>query len=53
MAAIGQRAAQEGGPSAEQQAEIGQLQGRMLLGSRLVAGLLAVAATTMAIARYL
>jgi uncharacterized membrane protein len=50
MAAIGQR---EGGPSAEQQAEIARLQGRMLLGSRLVAGFLAVAAVTMAIARYL
>jgi len=53
MAAIGQRAAQEGGPSPEQQAEIGQLQGRMLLGSRLVAGFLAVAAGAMAVARYL
>jgi len=53
MAAIGQRAAQEGGPSAEQQAEIGRLQGRMLLGSRLVAGFLAVAAGAMAVARYL
>jgi hypothetical protein len=53
MAAIGQRAAQEGGPSAEQQAEIERLQGRMVLGSRLVAGFLAVAAGAMAIARYL
>jgi uncharacterized membrane protein len=53
MAAIGQQAAQGGGPSAEQQAETERLQGRMVLGSRLVAGFLAVAATTMAIARYL
>jgi uncharacterized membrane protein len=52
MAAIGQRAA-DGAPSAEQQAEIGQLQGRMVLGSRLVAGFLAVAAGAMAVARYL
>jgi uncharacterized membrane protein len=52
MAAIGQRAAQ-GGPSAEEQAEIGRLQGRMVLGSRLVAGFVAVAAGAMAIARYL
>jgi uncharacterized membrane protein len=53
MAAIGQNSAQAGGPSAEQQAEIGRLQGRMVLGSRLVAGFLAVAAGLMAIARYL
>ena len=53
MAAVGQRTAQEGGPSAEQQAEIERLQGRMLLGSRLVAGFLAVAAGAMAVARYL
>jgi uncharacterized membrane protein len=52
MAAIGQQAAQ-GGASPEQQAEIGRLQGRMVLGSRLVAGFLAVAAVSMAIARYL
>jgi hypothetical protein len=53
MAAIGQRSAQAGGPSAEDQVEINRLQGRMLLGSRLVAGFLAVAAATMAMARYL
>jgi uncharacterized membrane protein len=53
MAAVGQRAPQEGGPPAEQQAEIERLQGRMVLGSRLVAGFLAVAAGAMAIARYL
>ena len=53
MAALGQGAAQKGGPSAEEQAEIGRLQGRMALGSRLVAGLLAFSAGTMAVARYL
>lgn len=53
MAAIGQRAAQGGGSSAEQQAEIEGLQGRMVLGSRLVAGFLAFAAGAMAVARYL
>lgn len=52
MAAIGQKA-QGGGLTAEQQAEIERLQGRMVFGSRLVAGFLAVAAATMAIARYL
>jgi uncharacterized membrane protein len=53
MAAIGQRAAAEGAPSAGQQAEIERLQGRMVLGSRLVAGFLAVAVGAMAVARYL
>ncbi len=53
MAAIGQRSAQAGGPSAAEQVEIGHLQARMLLGSRLAAGLLAVAAAAMAVARYL
>jgi uncharacterized membrane protein len=53
MAAIGQQAAQGAGPSPEQQAEMQRLQGRMVLGSRLVAGFLAVAAGAMAIARYL
>jgi uncharacterized membrane protein len=52
MAALGQRAA-EGAPSAGQQAEIERLQGKMVLGSRLVAGFLAVAAGAMAVARYL
>jgi hypothetical protein len=41
------------GPSAEQQAEMVRLQGRVALGTRLAAGLLAVAAGAMAIARYL
>ena len=41
------------GPSAEQQAEMGRLQARMALGSRITAGLLAVAAGAMAVARYL
>jgi hypothetical protein len=53
MAAIGQRSAVAGGPSPAEQAEIERLQDRMVLGSRLVAGFLAVAATAMAIARYL
>lgn len=53
MAAIGQRAAGQGGPSAEEQTEIERLQGRMVLGSRLVASFLAVAAGAMAIGRYL
>ena len=52
MAAIGQAAA-AGGSSAEQQAEMGQLQARLALGSRVTAGLLAVAAGAMAVARYL
>ena len=53
MAAIGQSAAQKGGPSAEEQVEIERLQRRMALGSRLVAGLLAFSAGTMAVGRYL
>jgi hypothetical protein len=53
MAGIGQRAAQAGGPSADQQAEIERLQRRMLLGSRLVAVFLGLAAATMAVGRYL
>jgi uncharacterized membrane protein len=53
MAAIGQRTAQAGGASADQQTEIERLQRRMLLGSRLAAVFLAVAAATMAIGRYL
>jgi uncharacterized membrane protein len=53
MAAIGQAAVKDGPPSAEQQAEIERLQGRMVLGSRLVAGFLAFAAAAMAVARYL
>jgi uncharacterized membrane protein len=53
MAALGLRGAGEGAPSAAQQAEIERLQGRLVLGSRLVAGFLAVAAGAMAVARYL
>jgi uncharacterized membrane protein len=52
MAAIGQ-AAGAAGPSAEQQAEMGRLQSRIAVGSRITAGLLAVAAGAMAVARYL
>jgi uncharacterized membrane protein len=54
MAAIGQSIAQAGKPpSAEQQADMKRLQGRMSLGAGLTAGLLAVAAGAMAIGRYL
>jgi uncharacterized membrane protein len=52
LAAIGQSAAQ-GGPSAEQQAEMTRLQSRMALGSRIAAALLLIASVAMAIARYL
>jgi hypothetical protein len=53
MAAIGQQVAQTGRPSPEQQAEIARLQGRMALGARVAAGLVAVAVAAMATARYL
>lgn len=53
MAAIGQRTAQTGGPSPSEQAEIERLQGRMVVGSRLVALFLGFAAAAMAVARYL
>jgi uncharacterized membrane protein len=53
MAAIGQRAAEAGRPSPEQQAEIQGLQQRMMLGARIAAGLIAVAVVAMATARYL
>jgi uncharacterized membrane protein len=54
MAAAGQRIAEAGGPpSAEQQAEIERLRGRMSLGARITAGLLFISAGAMAIARYL
>ncbi len=53
MATIGQSAPQAGGLSAGQQAEISRLQNRMVLGSRLSAVLLFIAAGAMAIARYL
>jgi uncharacterized membrane protein len=53
MAAIGQRVAEAGGPSPEQQAEIARLQARMGLGARIAAGLIAVAVAAMATARYL
>ena len=52
MAAIGQSLG-GGGPTAEQQAELGRLQARVALDTRLAAGFLAVAAGSMAIARYL
>jgi hypothetical protein len=52
MLAVGQSVG-AGGPSPEQQAEMVRLQARMSLASRLGAGLLALAAAAMAIARYL
>jgi hypothetical protein len=42
-----------GGPSPEQQAEMGRLQSRIRSGIRITAGLLGVAVGAMAIARYL
>jgi uncharacterized membrane protein len=51
MAALGAQV--QGSPSAEQQAEIGRLQTRMGVGTRIVAGLLGIATAAMAIARYL
>jgi uncharacterized membrane protein len=53
MAAIGQRVAEAGRPSPEQQAEIERLQHRMVLGARIAAALVAVAVVAMATARYL
>jgi uncharacterized membrane protein len=54
MTAIGQSVAKSGGPpSAEQQAEIARLRGRMSVGAGTAAALLAVSAGAMAIARYL
>jgi uncharacterized membrane protein len=52
MAAMGQSIG-AGGPSPEQQAELGRLQGRIALGTRLSSVFLVVAAGAMAIARYL
>jgi hypothetical protein len=52
MLAVGQSVG-AGGPTPEQQIEIARLQGRMSLGARLAAGLLAIAAGAMAIGRYL
>ena len=51
MVALGQ-AVGSGSPSAEQQAEMARLQGRMALGSRLAASLLVIAAGAMAVGRY-
>lgn len=52
MAVLGQSIG-AGGPSPEQQAELGQLQSRNALGARLTAALLAVSVGAMAVARYL
>lgn len=53
MAKVGQAVAQSGKPTAEQQTEMERLQGRMVVGSRIAAGLLLVSVGAMAIARYL
>ncbi len=53
MAAVGARVGNGGGPSPEQQAEIVKLQARLAVATRIVAGLLLIAAGAMAIARYL
>lgn len=52
MAAIGQSVG-SGGPTPEQQAELRRLQTRVGMGTRAAAAFLAVAAGSMAIARYL
>jgi uncharacterized membrane protein len=52
MGAIGQSLGPSG-PTAEQQAELARLQARAGLGTKLSAGFLAIAAGSMAIARYL
>lgn len=52
LAAIGASIGSSG-PSPEVQAEMGRLQARIRLGTRVAAGLLAVAAGAMAVARYL
>ena len=52
MLAVGQSIG-PGGPSAEQQAELGRLQRRTALSARLAASLLVLAAGAMAIGRYL
>jgi uncharacterized membrane protein len=52
MAAIG-RDVGPTGPTTQQQAELQRLQGRIGLGTRVSAGLLAIAAASMAVARYL
>jgi uncharacterized membrane protein len=53
MATIGQQVSPAGALSTEQQAEMRRLQARAAVGSRVTAGLLAIAAGVMAIARYL
>ncbi|HEY9015009.1 MAG TPA: hypothetical protein VIM84_08095 [Gemmatimonadales bacterium] len=53
MVALGQEAAQRGGLSADQQVEMARLQSRSAFASVLTAALLLVAATAMAVARYL
>ena len=52
VAVIGERAAQSGGPSGEEQAEITRLQRRMVVGSRIVAVFLGLSAAAMAVGRY-
>jgi uncharacterized membrane protein len=53
MGALAQQAAQSGGLSAEQRAEMERLQARATFGSRATAGFLGIAVAAMAIARYL
>ena len=52
MLAVGQ-AIGSAAPSVEQQAELSRLQGRMATGARVAAGLLVIAASAMAVGRYL
>jgi hypothetical protein len=52
MLAVGQ-AIGSAAPSVEQQAELSRLQSRMALGARVAAGLLVIAASAMAVGRYL
>ena len=52
MLAVGE-AIGAGGPSPEQQAELARLQSRMALGARIAATLLVLAASAMAVGRYL
>lgn len=53
LAALGSAAAARGGPpSAEEQAEMQRLQGRLSMASQIVTGLLVLATGAMAIARY-
>jgi uncharacterized membrane protein len=52
MAVVGQSIGPSG-PTPDQQQELGRLQQRIVLGTRLAAGFLAIAAGAMAVARYI